>query len=186
LAAGKNVFSEIQTKRLLLRKMEITDASVLYEYWSDKDVTRYMNILGFESIKQAEDMIGLLNSLADSEKAFRWSIVCKGSKQILGTCGFNNWDKENQRAEIGYELGKQHWGQGFMTEALAGLISHGFGIMALNRIQALVEPENTVSRKVLMKLGFQEEGLLRQYEQVKGNFIDLMMYSILKNNSGLV
>ena len=186
MAAGKKKISEIQTKRLLLRKMEITDASVLYEYWSDKDVTRYMNILGFESIKQAEDMIGLLNSLADSEKAFRWSIVCKGSKQILGTCGFNNWDKENQRAEIGYELGKQHWGQGFMTEALEGLISHGFGIMALNRIQALVEPENTVSRKLLMKLWFQEEGLLRQYEQVKGNFIDLMMYSILKNNSGLV
>ncbi len=186
MAAGKKIFLEIQTKRLLLRKMEITDASVLYEYWSDKDVTRYMNILGFESIKQAKDMIGLLNSLADSEKAFRWSIVCKGSKQILGTCGFNNWDKENQRAEIGYELGKQHWGQGFMTEALAGLISHGFGIMALNRIQALVEPENTVSRKLLRKLGFQEEGLLRQYEQVKGNFIDLMMYSILKNNSGLV
>lgn len=180
--AEKNVFVEIQTNRLLLRKMEIADAPVLYKYWSDEEVTKYMNILSFESIKQAEDMIAFLNSLSVEGKAFRWSIICKSNKQILGTCGFNNWDKENQRAEIGYELGKEHWGQGFMTEALSALISHGFEMMELNRIQALAEPANVLSRKILMKLGFKEEGLLRQYEKARGNFIDINMYSIVKND----
>ncbi len=172
----------MQTERLLLRKLKISDAQSLYEYWSNEEVTKHMNIAPFENIKQAEEMIILLHSLAEQQKAFRWSIVCKRSNQVLGTCGFNTWDKENRRAEIGYELGKQHWRQGFMQEALIGLISYGFRELNFNRVQALVEPSNIASRQLLMKIGFQEEGVLRQYEQVKGVFIDLSMYSILRQD----
>jgi ribosomal-protein-alanine N-acetyltransferase len=175
--------NELKTKRLVLRKVDISDALVLYEYWSDKEVTQYMNIAPFENAQQAEEMIVFLNSLADQQKAFRWSIICRSSNRILGTCGFNSWDKENKRAEIGYELGKRYWGQGIMIEALSGIITYGFRAMELNRIQALVEPNNRTSQRILMKMGFQEEGLLRQYEQAKGNFIDLIMYSLLKSNS---
>ena len=184
LAEKKNLLLEIETKRLVLRKINSTDAPFLYEYWSDKEVAKYMNIVPFERISQAEEMIEFLNSLAEQEQAFRWSIIRKSNHQILGTCGFNNWDKDNQSAEIGYELGKPHWRQGFMTEALIELISHGYKNMNLNRIQARVEPMNMASRKVLKKLGFQEDGLLSEYEQAKDKFIDLILYSILKSDIG--
>lgn len=179
----KKVLLTIPTERLLLRKIDRQDAPVLYEYWSNKEVTQYMNIVPFENRRQAEEMIDFLNALAEQEVAFRWSILCKNSNQILGTCGFNNWDKGNQRAEIGYELGRQHWGQGIMSEALAAIIVHGFKTMGLNRIQALVEPANAISRKLLVRMGFEEEGLLRQYEQSKGQYIDLVMYSLLNSDS---
>lgn len=157
---------------------------LFYEYWSDREVTRYMNIAPLENVRQAEEIIDFLNALAEQNMAFRWSILCKKSNQIVGTCGFNNWDRKNQRAEIGYELGRPFWGRGIMTEALMALLSHGFGVMGLNRIQALVEPANANSRKLLMGIGFEEEGLLRQYEQSKGTLVDLIMYSMLKSDSG--
>jgi len=180
------LFGKIDTKSLLLRKIEPGDGPTLFAYWSDKEVTRYMNISSFDRLEQVQEMISLLNNLADQEQAFRWAIICKRNNQVLGTCGFNNWDQENHRAEIGYDLGRQYWGKGVMTEALTGLLTYGFQTMGLNRIQALVEPANQASRSLLIKTGFQEEGLLRQYERVKEQFIDLKIYALLKNESNCV
>ncbi|MEH6945077.1 GNAT family N-acetyltransferase, partial [Bacillus sp. JJ722] len=59
------------------------------------------------------------------------------------------------------------------------LIQHGFNHFRLNRIEAKVEPTNVASKRLLQKLGFNEEGLLRKYEKAKGQYIDLFMFSIL-------
>lgn len=175
------VFEKIETQAMLLRTIELADASVLFSYWSDPVVARYMNIKLFEKLAQATEMISLLNQLAEQEQAVRWAIVRKRDQLVLGTCGFNNWDKENQRAEIGYELGRQFWRQGIMTEVLSKMIAYGFEKMELNRIQALVEPANEASLHLLRKLGFREEGILRQYERVKEQYIDLTMVALLKS-----
>lgn len=182
MVSERGSFTNIETERLLLRKISLLDASKLFEYWSDEEVTKYMSISRFSNVNEAEEMISLLLALAASDQAFRWTIVNKLDGKILGTCGFNNWDETNQRGEIGYELGRQFWGQGIMTEALNGLIKHGFNTMKLNRIQALVEPDNCLSRKVLLKRGFSEEGLLRQYEMARGHFVDLLILSLLKKD----
>ena len=174
--------SDIKTSRLLLRQMEAADAPSLYRYWSDREVTRHMNISPLENVSQAAEMIALLNSLAVYGQAFRWSILSRETRQVLGSCGFNHIDRENRRAEVGYELGKEYWGQGFMLEALGALLQYGYYQMQFNRIQALVEPPNAASRGILGKLGFQEEGLLRQYERSKGQFIDLILYAMLKED----
>lgn len=182
MVSERKTFFNIETDRLLLRRISLLDAPKLFEYWSDEEVTKHMNISQFSNESEAEAMISLLLALAASDQAFRWTIVNKRDGEILGTCGFNNWDETNQRGEIGYELGRQFWGQGIMTEALNGLIHHGFDTMELNRIQALVEPENSLSRKILFNMGFCEEGLLRQYEMARGRFVDLLMLSLLKND----
>lgn len=176
----KHPFANIKTPRLLLRKIDVADAPVLYQYWSDPAVTKHMNIVAFDHEEQAAGMIRFLNALAEQGQAFRWSIVSKRRKQVIGSCGFNNWDQENQRAEIGYELGQRYWGKGLMTEALTALIQYGYQHMNLHRIQALVEPQNIPSRRVLERLGFAEEGLLRQYERIQDTHVDLIMYAIFK------
>lgn len=170
----------METERLILREMELQDAETLYHYWSDPIVTKYMNIAPFTSAKQAEDMIQLISDLCLKGQANRYSIVLKESNDVIGTCGFNMIDEENSRAEIGYDLGSPHWGKGFAAEAVKKLISHGFTDMGLNRIEAKVEPENKGSIKLLERLSFQKEGLLREYEKSKGVFIDVYMFSLLK------
>ncbi len=177
--AGK--FPELETDRLLLRQMTLRDVPDLFNIWSDSEVARYINITAFKEVSQAREMVELLNKLAEEKKAIRWGITLKETKKVVGSGGFNSWLKEEAyRGEIGYDLDREYWGKGIMTEALQALISFGFGSMKLNRIEALVEPENTASIHLLNKTGFLEEGLLREYQVSKERFIDLKIFSLLK------
>ncbi|MNK27878.1 ribosomal-protein-S5-alanine N-acetyltransferase [compost metagenome] len=177
------VIPELESSRLRLRKLEDTDAAQLYKYWGDDEVVRYLNMSRLESVQDTLDMINLLNGLSESEDTLRWGIELKETGILIGSCGFNVWQLAGaNRGEIGYDLGVAYWGRGFMPEALQTMMEFGYSVMGLNRIEALVLPENSASRRMLDKLGFQEEGLLREYqqnEQAEG-YIDLHLYALLK------
>lgn len=171
---------QMTSERLLVRPMQLDDAPSLFEFWSDPMVTKHMNIEAFTDISQAQEMIVLLQKLFTENKAIRWTILLKDSNEIIGSIGFNYLDYENERAEIGYDLGYSYWGKGYATEAIRALTSYGFESLHLNRVEAKVDPDNLNSIKVLKKLRFVEEGKLRQYEKSKGEFVDLIMFSMLR------
>ncbi|GIO23746.1 GNAT family N-acetyltransferase [Oceanobacillus sp. J11TS1] len=173
---------ELFTKRLALRKMRTSDAPALFTIWSDPAVVEFMNISAFTHESQAIEMITLLHELAEKNQAIRYSIFNLNSKEIIGTCGFNSIDPENSRAEIGYDIAKPYWGNGYAPESIQALIHEAFENLRINRIEAKVEPANVNSIKVLEKLHFTFEGTLRQYEKVKGKFVDIHMYSLLKSD----
>ncbi|KIV52647.1 GNAT family acetyltransferase [Aneurinibacillus migulanus] len=173
------MITELYTERLHLRKMKVSDSSSLFKIWSDPDVTRFMNVDCFTDENQAKDMIKLLDELAQDSKAIRFSIIELESNEIIGSCGYNSLDFENEKAEIGYDLAKAFWGKGYASEAIYSLLDYAFSSLKLNRLEAKVEPENVNSIKILQKLNFTFEGTLRQYEKSKGKFIDLNMYSKL-------
>lgn len=174
--------TELVTERLCLRKMDEGDAGFLFEIWSDPEVTKYMNISSFTEIKQAEEMISLLNQLADENQAIRYSMIESASNKIIGSCGFNVIDLENEKVEIGYELSTFYWGKGFATEALTALLSYAFETLSIHRVEAKVQPANLPSIKLLNKLQFSYEGTLRQSEKARGSFVDLAMYSRLRTD----
>jgi ribosomal-protein-alanine N-acetyltransferase len=171
--------TELHTERLLLRKMKGSDSPSLFEVWSDSEVTKFMNIDCFTDESQVEDMIKLLDELSLDNKAIRFSIIEMESNKIIGSCGYNSLDFENEKAEIGYDIARAFWGRGYASEAISALLEYAFLSLKLNRIEAKVEPENMNSVKVLQKLNFTFEGTLRQSERVNGKFIDLKMYSKL-------
>lgn len=176
-------FPKLETKRLLLRQITFADTETLFRYWSDDEVTKYMNIESFQNPKQAEDIIRLLNNLFEQKEAIRWGIVQKEDDRLIGTCGYNSWLKDQAfRGEIGYELGHAYWGKGFMQEALRAIISYGFEAMNLNRIEAMVMLEASRSMNLLLKLGFQKEGILREHGYWKGQFWDEYCLSLLKRD----
>lgn len=171
----------LESERLRLRRMEWADAEGLFRYWSDPEVVKYMNISPFASVEDTLEMINLLNGLSESEDTLRWGIELKEEGILIGSCGFNVWELSGSyRGEIGYDLGREYWGHGYMSEALRMLLSYGFMTMGLNRIEALVHPDNTHSRQLLQAFQFREEGLLREYQKTDEGFIDLLMYSLLK------
>ena len=97
---------------------------------------------------------------------------------MIGTCGYNIWVRPAHRSLLGYDLNRSHWGQGLMGEALTAILDFGFGAMQLNRVEALTFPQNTASKRLLTKLGFKKEGLLREYEYPKGSPQDMAIYSL--------
>lgn len=177
------MISVIKTPRLLLRKMSISDTDELFSIWSDPEVTKYMNIENFYKIEQVQEMIKLFEKLSEENEAIRYSIIELESNKIIGTCGFNFFDANNSKVEIGYDLNKCFWGKGYAKEAITYLIGYAFNDLGINRIEAKIEPQNLSSITLIEKLNFTYEGTLRQTEKSKGRFIDLKLYSKLASES---
>lgn len=173
-------FPLIETERLVLRKVTEDDADSLLAYLSDEAVTHHMGLTPFVSKEDALDEIGWYNSIFEKATGIRWGITVKAEDPVIGSCGFLNLSKKHHRAEIGFELSKEHWGKGIASEALQAVVAYGFTQLDLNRIEALVEPTNVPSQNLLERNSFVREGLLRNYEFTCGKFDDLYMYSLLK------
>lgn len=174
-------FPSLETPRLHLRLLAQEDADFVFRHFSDPVVNRHL--LDQAPITSQEEAQGIVDFFVQptDDTYTRWVLVNKADGQPIGTCGFHKWDQRNRRAEIGYDLTPTSWGQGYMTEALTTMLSYGFTAMALNRVEALVYPENSGSVKLLGKLGFQREGILRDYFYHEGNFYDHGLLSLLKS-----
>jgi len=111
-----------------------------------------------------------------------FDLVEKKNKIVIGSCGFHNWIKNHERSEIGYEIHKQYQNQGYMSEAIKKVINYGFQEMNLNRIEALIDPMNENSIRIVTKNGFKQEGILRGHYKNKNEFENSIMYSLLKSD----
>lgn len=181
IAAAFEKFPVIETERIILRQIHLTDASALYQVLSDPAVTEYYDDDPFTDISQAQEQIDSWLLGFERRWALRWGITLKNGGGLIGTCGLYGFHTLHLRAGVGYELAQAHWRQGIMSEALAAVCQFGFEVMELNRIQAAVMPGNMASVRLLEKLGFTNEGLLAQYEHwgSKG-FVDLYMFCLLR------
>jgi ribosomal-protein-alanine N-acetyltransferase len=143
---------------------------------------KYYGIAG-ASIKTREEAMGQINwcnSLFDSNSG-RWIITEVDKDEYIGDIGFNNYSPEHHKAEIGYRLMKEYWNRGIITECIRTLVKYGFEKLNYNRIEALLDTRNRGCRRVLEKNQFVYEGTLRQYEFEHGEYIDMEIWSLLKN-----
>ncbi|CAM3974382.1 GNAT family N-acetyltransferase [Mesobacillus zeae] len=175
------MFPVLETERLILREIHKEDSQAIFANFSNRDLTRYFGQETLVRIEQAEDIIDFFSKNYNEKRGIRWGIERKGSKGLIGTIGFNTWVPKNKRAEIGYEIHPNHWRKGYISEAASEVLSYGFEEMELTRIGAVVFLENEASNKLLTKIGFQKEGILRDYMYQDGKAHDTFVYSLLKN-----
>ncbi|MCM3240196.1 GNAT family N-acetyltransferase [Heyndrickxia oleronia] len=176
------MFPLLETERLSLRKIEKEDAEDIFRCFSDPDVTRYYGQESFTSFEQAEQIIEMFNHNYKERRGIRWGMELKDRKGIIGSIGFNAWVPKYKRAEIGYELHPGFWRKGYASEAVKAVVDYGFNHLDLNRIGAVVFLENTASNDLLIKLGFEKEGVLRNYIYQNGISYDTNVYSLVKNH----
>lgn len=161
--------------------MQLSDSEALFRILADDQVTQYYDDETFGDITQANDQIEAWESGYKTRRCIRWGITRKDDPSLIGSCGYYGFHTWHMRAGIGYELARPFWRKGIMVEALSAIISLGFKEMGLNRIEAVVMPENVPSIKLLEKLGFSNEGVLKEYENWgRKGFRDLCMLSLLR------
>ncbi|WP_433752995.1 GNAT family N-acetyltransferase [Paenibacillus amylolyticus] len=175
-------FPELETKRLLLREIKQSDSQDIFQIFSSDEVTKFYDVESFTNMKQAEELIQRWNERFVNGQVIRWGIALKSDNRIIGTCGFHGWMKQHYKAAMGYELAPEFWQQGYMTEVAQKIVEYGFNTLELNRIEAFVEPENEGSRKLLEKIGFSEEGILKENYCWKNRFVDTVIYALLKKD----
>ena len=175
-------FPMLQTERYYLRAITMDDVDAIYAMMRDPQVLRYFGQLPMATPEQAVQKVRGVQSAFAQHSGVRWAITSRANGELLGTGGFWRLVTEHDRAEIGYELARAHWGRGVMTEALGAILGFGFGAMGLHSVEAHIHPANRGSRRVLEKLGFVQEGYFRQnyYDVVEAAFTDTAVFGLLK------
>ncbi len=157
------------------------DAELFYKYINQDEVSDFIGADSVPtSVEAAYRELAYWSSLFSLRRSYYWTIA-NGKDEIIGTAGYNNISVQHLRGEISYDLDKNYWGNGIMTNALFNMLEHAFKEMGLVRIQATVGQHNPRSIKVLESLGFKKEGELSKYEKLKGKHYDFFMYAITRN-----
>jgi [ribosomal protein S5]-alanine N-acetyltransferase len=161
LAEAFATFPVLETKRYTLRAVEQDDAPDIFRIMGDPRVTRFFGQLPMAAHDEAIQRVAGIRAAFEAREGVRWAIVDRASGAFTGTGGFWRLIKQHYRAEIGYELAPEWWGQGVMPEAAGAALAFGFARMGLHSVEAHIHPANAGSRRVLEKLGFVQEGYFR-------------------------
>lgn len=166
---------------MVLRQITMADAENLFAFFSDPEVMQFYDCEPLSNIDEASSLIQRFSDWFERQNGFRWGVALKAEPNtIIGTCGLFAWHKPFRIATLGYELSRQYWRRGIMSEAVRELLGYGFRDLALNRIRAAVVTDNVASARLLERLSFQKEGILRQAQFVNGKFDDLIAYALLR------
>ncbi len=174
-------FPILKTNRLVLRELRAEDRTCVLSLYVNPEVTRYCDMITLAEPAQAAEIIRLLQADWEKDAGARWAVTQHGSPELVGICGVG-WHRHNCSALLSYDLNRRFWGQGIMTEAVRAVIEYAFGQAWVNRITAITVLDNPASVKVLLKAGFQEEGVLRDWGFWKGTFRDVRCLSLLRRD----
>ena len=172
-------FPILKTDRLILRSIEIKDASEIFFLRSDANVLTYLDKAPEKSVDETIAFIGKVKSDIDNNDGILWGITLKESNAVIGTICFWRLEKAHYRAEIGYALHPVQQGKGIMDEAMKAVLQYGFETMKLHSVEANVNPANSGSIKVLEKNGFVKEAYFKENYYYDGKFLDSAIYSLL-------
>ena len=168
----------LQTNRLLLRKLTLNDVRDVYHYGAQPEVSVYCI---WETHRSTEDATSFIRSAIvkyENNEPSDWAIYSKENKKVIGAIGYVQHWPEHMRCEVGYAISKDFWKQGYTTEALKAFIKYNFEVAMMHRIEARCIEENVGSYRVMEKAGMQLEGLIRD-QLFMNKFRDLKLYSII-------
>lgn len=170
----------LETDRLILRRLELTDAPIVQQYASAREVAEMTLLIPHPYPDgSAEEFIQRTWENAKEGRDFTFAIARKDTQEFVGVVGLNA-NATHNRAEIGYWIGVPHWGCGYATETAQAVIAFGFDTLQLNRIFAGYFTKNPASRRVQEKAGMTFEGILRQDVLKWGEYLDHGMCAILR------
>jgi ribosomal-protein-alanine N-acetyltransferase len=170
----------LEGSRVILRWIGEADIDALYTIFSNPEVMRYWST---PPLTDREGAVALLQEIHDGfqqRTRLKWGVARRSDNVLLGTVTLVRFDFTHRRAEVGYILGREHWGHGYINEALRVLLDFVFGVLELHRLEADVDPRNAASIRTLERLGFQREGYLRERWQVGGEIMDSLFYGLLR------
>ena len=169
----------IDAPRVRLRWLTERDVDALFSIFSDTEMMRYWSSTAMKERQEAEELLRQIHAAFRDKTGFQWGVERKDDGELLGTCTLFQIHVANLRAELGYCLLSRYWHKGYMREALTALIDHSFGVLKLRRLEADVDPKNENSLRILDRLGFQREGLLRERWNVGGEIQDTIFLGLL-------
>jgi ribosomal-protein-alanine N-acetyltransferase len=172
-------FPIIKTERLLLRQFVDNDLKNVFKGLSHPDIIKYYGV-SFQTLEATKEQMTFFADLEKNETGIWWAVCSADNKTFYGAGGLNSLNREHKKAEIGFWLISEFWGNGIMKEAMPLICNYGFDNLELHRIEGFVESENKNCKNAMAKLDFQYEGRMKECEIKNGKFISLDIYAKVK------
>lgn len=147
-------FPKLKTDRLLLRRLKMPDAKEIYLLRADDRVNQFIDRPKAVHIDDAFQYIEKIDNGVNAGEWVYWAIQLRGKSKLIGTICLWNIEKNEFKAEIGYELMPEHQGKGIMREAVQAVLQFAFNKLQLRSIEAVSRPANYRSIKLLEEFGF--------------------------------
>ena len=173
----------LETPRLILRGMKVSDAADMYAYASRPAVSEYLLWTPHENIGHTRDYLTYVSQRYRTGDFFDWAIVDRESGHMIGTCGFTSFRFESDVGEIGYVLNPDWQGRGLGTEAVRRIMRFGCEELQLHRIEARFMEGNVRSLRMMERVGMRFEGYARESMKVKGVFRTIGTCAILASEA---
>lgn len=165
--------------RIVLRSIDGADASAIARYAADVEISRWTEIPHPYTMAHAREFIDFSVQENRNGKSAHFGIEWIGSGEIIGMCSLTNIDRDARSGEIGYWLAKDYWGKGIASDSVEMIMRHGFLTLRMTRLYARVIAPNEKSLRLLDRLGFVDEGTLREAFWRNGRAYDVRMFSML-------
>lgn len=175
-------FPNLVSERLTFRQLTTKDAKAVLELRSNPETMKYIPRPLLTNIEEALLHINMISDKIEANIDINWAVTEKNSDNCIGIMGFYRTKPENYRTELGYMILPKYHNKGYVSEAVNTLLDFAFNILNFHSIEAIIDPKNIPSEKVLLKNGFVKEAHLVENEFYNGQFIDTVIYSLLKRN----
>ncbi len=172
----KNDFPILESERITLRQFTDSDLENVYSGLSHPEVIKYYGV-SYDTLEATKEQMKWFADLEANEKGIWWAACLKTNGRFIGGGGLNDLSKEHRKAEIGFWLLPEYWGNGFMGEAMPLILNYAFDTIGLHRIEGYVDTENQNCKKALSKLNFNFEGTMKDCEIKNGKFVSVDIYA---------
>lgn len=167
----------IETPRLIIREIELTDVDDMFEIDSDPEVHKYISQSPIQTKDEILGYIAMIQQQYKDNGIARWAVTDKITNEMLGWCGIKFYtDKLNSHKnfyEHGYRFKQKHWGKGLATESSKAVLDWAFKNLDTDKIYAITDLDNEGSIHVLTKLGFELKEVFQYDENLECNWFEL-------------
>jgi RimJ/RimL family protein N-acetyltransferase len=150
----------LTTERLELRALTLQDAPAAFEIYGDREVMRHVAGGALADLGATEAVVQQIIVHQRLHGYSWWGVVERATGELVGDAGLYSYEGTGPGIEIGYTFRRDAWGKGYATESALACLQAAFGLLELERVRAVVQPENAASRRVLEKIGMRHDGVV--------------------------
>ncbi|WP_372786128.1 GNAT family N-acetyltransferase [Phenylobacterium sp.] len=173
-----SLFPILETERLRLTPLAADDARDIFPLMRDAEVMAFWDMPESDDPDLIDTIVAAQVEEMGDGRAIYWALRPLADDRFIGTCDLSEIDRRHKRAEVGFLLGRDAWGQGYAQEAVRAVVSYA-ATLGLRRLLARTHLGNSRSDAVLAKLGFEQEGLLRGHVLRDGERRDCRLFGLL-------
>ncbi|MGF2616141.1 GNAT family N-acetyltransferase [Rossellomorea vietnamensis] len=174
----------LETNRLILRKLELTDAEIMFDRWlSDERVSDNRVSPAHKSVTETIEKLKTICGQYSNEDFCYWGMELKESGELIGEIDLYDFDEQTINCDVSYSVGPDWWNNGYASEALREVVRFAFNTMNVHKISAAHNTDNPSSGKVMLKAGMNQEGIVRDMiRNAKNQYKDCAIYGILRKD----